>query len=323
MHAPLLSPLQKRLLDGWQRDFPLVARPFAAIAETLCVDEEAIVAASEDLIARGMVSRLGPVVRPNTAGASTLAALACAPHEVDAMAAIVSAEPGVNHNYEREHPELPIWFVATGASRADVDATLARVAFATGREVLDLPMLREYRIDLGFALDGPHRPHHHRPASRAANEAERRLLAALADGLPVSARPFATIAARIGRDEASVLEALTGAIEAGIVKRFGYVVRHRPLGFAANAMVVFEVAEDEIDAVGAAFLGASAVTLLYRRRPAGPRWPYTLYAMIHGRDRDVVEAEVAALAARWPVALPHRILFSTRCFKQTGARLER
>ncbi len=63
------------------------------------------------------------------------------------------------------------------------------------------------------------------------------------------------------------------------------------------------------------------MTLLYRRRPAGRRWPYSLYAMIHGRDREVVEREVAALVARWPMRLDHRILFSTRCFKQTGARL--
>jgi hypothetical protein len=65
------------------------------------------------------------------------------------------------------------------------------------------------------------------------------------------------------------------------------------------------------------------VTLLYRRRPAGTRWPYRLYAMIHGRDRGTVEAEAAGLVARAGVAVPHRLLFSTRCFKQTGARMDR
>ncbi len=188
MHAPLLSPLQKSLLDGWQRGFPLTSHPFAAIAETLGVGEDAVIEASADMIARGMVSRLGLVVRPNTAGASTLAALACAPHEIDAMAARISAEPGVNHNYEREHPELPIWFVATGATREHVDATLSRIAERTGREVLDLPLLREYRIDLGFPLEGPCRPHDHTPAKRPADEQEKRVLAALADGFAATPR---------------------------------------------------------------------------------------------------------------------------------------
>ena len=321
MHAPLLSPLQKHLLDGWQRDFPLTARPFAAIAERLGSCEDSVIAAGEDLTARGIVSRLGLVVRPNTAGASTLAALACRPHEIDRMAEIVSAEPGVNHNYEREHPELPIWFVATGPDRAAVDASLDRLRATTGCDILDLPLVREYRIDLGFALDGPCRPHDHRPAQRPPNDAERRLLAALCDGLPFVPRPFAAIGDRIGLDEAAVVSLLAATIEAGIVKRVGFVVRHRPLGFSANAMVVFDVAETEIDAVAETFLGADAVTLLYRRRAAGSRWPWSLYAMIHGRDRDVVETQVRDLSARWPRPIAHRILFSTRCFKQTGARL--
>jgi len=323
MHAPLLSPLQKRLLDGWQRGLPLTARPFADVAADLGVDEEAVLDASAEMIARGVVSRLGLVVRPNTAGASTLAAVACPASRIDEVAEIVSSEPGVNHNYEREHPELPIWFVATGADRIAVDAALARLRAATGCDILDLPLEREYRIDLGFALDGPYRPHDHSPAKRPATESERRLLAALADGLPLVAEPFAAVAADLGLAEDTVRAMLADLLAAGIVKRIGYVVRHRPLGFSANAMVVFDIAEAEIDAVADAFLGSPAVTLLYRRRPAGPRWPYRLFAMIHGRDRATVAREVAALAARWPEPIPHRILFSTRCFKQTGARMER
>ncbi|MDK9695314.1 MAG: Lrp/AsnC family transcriptional regulator [Siculibacillus sp.] len=321
MHAPLLSPLQKRLLDDWQRGLPLVPRPFAVIAGEIGVDEEAVVEATAEMMARGVVSRVGLVVRPNTAGASTLAAVACPATRVDEIAAIVSAEPGVNHNYEREHPDLPIWFVATGANRGAVDAALDRLREATGCAVLDLPLEREYRIDLGFALDGPHRPHDHSPAKRPATEAERHLLAALADGLPVVARPFAEVAARLDLTEAAVTAILADLLAAGIVKRIGYVVRHRPLGFSANAMVVFDIDETRVDDVAAAFLASAAVTLLYRRRPAGERWPYRLYAMIHGRDRATVEGEAAALLARWPEPIAHRILFSTRCFKQTGARM--
>lgn len=323
MHAPLLSPLEKALIDGWQRGFPLVSRPFAAIAETIGRDEAGVLAATAALIDRGIVSRLGPVVRPNTAGASTLAALACPPERVDDFAEIVSAEPGVNHNYEREHPDLPLWFVATGADRAAVDATLDRLRAATGCDVLDLRLVREYRIDLGFALDGPCAPRLHAPAKRPANAAEKALLAALDDGLPLTTRPYERLAATLGLAERDVLGRLADLVEAGIVKRLGYVVRHRPLGWSANAMVVFDIAEDEVDTVGERFLGTPSITLLYRRRPAGPRWPYALYAMIHGRDRATVGDEAARLVARAPEARSHRLLFSTRCFKQTGARLGR
>jgi DNA-binding Lrp family transcriptional regulator len=255
MHAPLLSPLQKRLLDGWQRDLPLVPRPFAAIAAEIGAGEDAILEASAEMIARGVVSRLGLVVRPNTAGASTLAAVACPGSRIDEVAEIVSAEPGVNHNYEREHPELPVWFVATGATRDAVDATLERLRAATGCDILDLRLEREYRIDLGFALDGPYRPHAHAPAKRPATEPEKHLLAALADDLPLTARPFAAIGADHGLTESDVLAMLAALVEAGIVKRIGYIVRHRPLGFEANAMVVFDVPEAQVDGLAERFLG--------------------------------------------------------------------
>ncbi len=323
MHAPLLSPLQKRLLDGWQRGLPLATRPFAAIAAELGVDEATVIEASIEMHARGVVSRLGLVVRPNTAGASTLAAVACPATRIDEVAEIVSAEPGVNHNYEREHPELPIWFVATGADRPAVDAALDRLRIATGCDILDLRLEREYRIDLGFALDGPYRPHDHSTAKRPATAAEKSLIAALADGLPFVSRPFAAAAADLGLAEADVPAMLDDLLAAGIVKRVGYIVRHRPLGFSANAMVVCDIDETRVDALAEAFLGSPTVTLLYRRRPAGERWPYRLYAMIHGRDRATVEGEAAALLARWSQPIPHRILFSTRCFKQTGARMDR
>ena len=323
MHAPLLSPLQKRLLDGWQRGLPLVSRPFAAIADAVGVDETTVLEASAEMIARGVVSRLGLVVRPNTAGASTLAAVACPAARIDEIAEIVSAEPGVNHNYEREHPELPIWFVATGADRSAVDAALDRLRVATGCDILDLRLEREYRIDLGFALDGPYRPHDHSPAKRSATETEKRLLAAFADGLPLVDRPFAAVGADLALGEGDVLAMLADLCDAGIVKRIGYIVRHRPLGFSANAMVVFDVPETGVDALAERFLGSPAVTLLYRRRPAGERWPYRLYAMIHGRDRTTVEREAASLLARAGEPVSHRMLFSTRCFKQTGARMER
>jgi hypothetical protein len=57
----------------------------------------------------------------------------------------------VNHNYEREH-RLNLWFVVTAQDRARVDAALARIARMTGLPVLELPLVTEYRIDLGFDL---------------------------------------------------------------------------------------------------------------------------------------------------------------------------
>ena len=103
--------------------------------------------------ARKAGDRVGATIRPNTAGASTLAAVAAPDWRVEEVAAIVGAEPGVNHSYLREN-DWNIWFVATGPDRDHVAATLNRIEAATGLAVLDLPLVRPYHIDLGFALDG-------------------------------------------------------------------------------------------------------------------------------------------------------------------------
>ena len=146
-----LSDLERRLLDEWQRDFPLVPRPYAAMAERLGIEEPALLAILARLEERQVLGRVGAVVRPNTVGASTLGAIAVPSERLDAVAERVSAEPEVTHNYEREH-RFNLWFVVTAANRDDVNAALRRIEKATGLSVLDLPLQAEYRIDLGFEL---------------------------------------------------------------------------------------------------------------------------------------------------------------------------
>jgi len=149
--SPMLSDLDRALLDNYQHDLPVVERPFAAIAEQLGVSEATVIEQLRYLKRFGALSRVGPVLRPNRIGASTLAALAV-PHErLENVAALVSARPEVNHNYEREH-EYNLWFVITAANRSQVDQTLLEIEQATGLKALDLPMLEDYFIDLGFAL---------------------------------------------------------------------------------------------------------------------------------------------------------------------------
>lgn len=146
-----LGPLERSLLDAYQRDFPLEPRPFARIAEAEAVDEETVIAAYEEMIEAGLVSRIGAVLRPHRAGWSTLAAMAVPEARLESVADLVSDYAAVNHNYEREH-ELNLWFVVTGPDRAAVEAVLAEIERRTDLEVLDLPLERAFRVDLGFPL---------------------------------------------------------------------------------------------------------------------------------------------------------------------------
>ena len=145
------APVDFRLLNDWQRDFPLVPRPFQAIADVLGVSEADVITRLARLQADGSLSRVGAVVRPNSVGASTLAAMTVPPDRLDEVADQISARPEVNHNYEREH-RLNLWFVVTAATPALVQAVLRAIEAETGLPVLDLPLEREYHIDLGFDL---------------------------------------------------------------------------------------------------------------------------------------------------------------------------
>lgn len=147
-----LTTLQQRLLNEFQRDFPLSSTPFRDLAETLGVAEAEVLDNLRTLSARGLISRIGPVFAPGRVGASTLAALAVPESELEAVAAWLSALPEVNHNYQREH-RFNLWFVLTAPDAAGLEAALARIESHTGLEPLVLPLVEDYHIDLAFPLD--------------------------------------------------------------------------------------------------------------------------------------------------------------------------
>lgn len=322
--APMNPPdtLRHRLLNDWQRGFPLVEAPFAHVAEALGAGEAAVLAHYRRLRTEGALSRIGGVFAAGAGGASVLAALA-APHgRLAEVAALVSAQPGVNHNYEREH-RFNLWFVLGGRSVAAVQRTLDALQAVLQLPMLRLPMQRAYRIDLGFDLGGAvsHAPSAARAEASAPLPAADWPLAALVEaGLPLVPRPYDRWALQLGCGTAQVLDTLARWLRDGALRRFGVVVRHHELGFDANAMTVFDVPDDAVDARGAALARDPAVTLAYRRARA-PGWPYNLYCMVHGRERERVRAAIDGASRRAGLdGYAREILFSRRRFKQEGAR---
>ncbi len=146
-----LSALERRLLDEFQRDFPLVPAPFAEIGARLGLSESEVIDALANLEARGFISRVGPVFAPRRVGHSLLAALAVPAEQLDAVAALVSDYAEVNHNYEREH-DYNLWFVVTGDDEFRVQRVLDEIEQRSGLKTLRLPLERAYHIDLGFPL---------------------------------------------------------------------------------------------------------------------------------------------------------------------------
>ena len=149
---------------------------------------------------------------------------------------------------------------------------------------------------------------------------ERELVAALQNGLPLVAEPYAEIARQINSSEDEVMQTIQSMQQRGDIKRMGIVVRHRQLGYTANAMVVWNIDDEQVDELGECFGQFDFVTLSYRRPRRLPDWPYNLFCMIHGKDREDVLANLQLLIKSCNVEhITHSVLFSKRCFKQRGA----
>jgi siroheme decarboxylase len=328
-----------QLIEGWQRAFPLMQKPFAALAKETGTSEAQVLAALNEMQDEGVVTRVGAVVRPNTVGVSTLAAMNVPSKRLLEVAELVNSEPGVNHNYEREH-QFNLWFVATASDATALDEVLQRISARSGIEVISLPLQKAHHIDLGFSMVHGHIPPSGDKASadcsclgHAKREgvlppptidvcaADRQLLAAIEDGLPFVSEPYKYVAQQLGVPEAEIIERLNRLVDGRIISRFGLVVRHRKMGYKANAMVVWDIADDEVDKLGDLLATKPFVTLCYQRRRVLPGWPYNLFCMIHGNERSHVQEQIAELNELVAgSAAGHTVLFSKNCFKQRGAR---
>ena len=319
----LADPINLRLLDEWQRDFPLETHPFASIGKMLGCSEGEILMRLRAHSEAGRISRVGATCAPNTVSASTLAAVAAPADQVDRVAGIIGQQPGINHSYLREN-HWNIWFVATGPDRDHINMVLSEIEHQTGLRVLDAPLLRPFNIDLGFRMTGGGgQPRKRREiCTNAIRKGDHSLLQVLTQGMPLVERPYRDIAMMLGRSEHDIMDRITALCEAGIITRFGVIVRHRALGWNANAMVVWQMNPNHVEVAGPVLAAHPGVTLCYERRPDPEVWPYRLYCMIHAKSRDKAMGILAEAAnfPNWQVFPSHPLfqsLFQTdRCTDQ-------
>ncbi len=335
-----LDEVDAALIDGYQSGFPVEQRPFDVVGDDLGVSGDEALDRVQSLIERGVVRRFGPVLNPPVIGSSTLAALRVPDQRFDAVAEVVNGYRQVNHNYRRDH-EWNMWFVVTAGSKARRDEILTEIEQRTGLAVLNLPMLTDYYIDLEFPVVNGDRFARESlqstavDATRISEKAtgdlsalEAELLLAIQDGFPLSATPYADIAAQLDvaahldADVESVLAGIDRLLADGCIKRIGCVVNHVVTGFENNCMVVWDVPDDRLDDRGTAVGELPYVTLCYHR-PRRPDldWPYNLFTMIHGREAAAVDAKIDELAGEH-LPFDHERLYSTETLKQTGARYE-
>jgi siroheme decarboxylase len=324
-----MKNIEQRLLNDYQHHFPLIPAPYTHIAHELKTSTQTVLNLLGELNFRGKVSRVGPVFKPNMLGVSTLAAMCVPEDQLAAVATLINDFPEVNHNYEREH-HLNLWFVIVAPDQSKLDAVIDAIQSSSGYEVMNLPLLKEYHIDLGFRMDTNSR----KKADQNRNNINERksrqdfdhrkdeqLIAVIQAGLPLVERPYFAIGEQLGLTEQTVIQKISDLQTAGIIRRLGIIVRHHELGYRANAMLVWDVPDDRVDELGKQLSAEDDVTLCYQRSRIKPRWPYNLFSMIHGKNREEVMDCIERLVQKLALdSTPYEILFSRQRFKQCGAK---
>jgi len=126
-------------------------------------------------------------------------------------------------------------------------------------------------------------------------DSERRVLAVLQRGLPLTLSPYADMAREAGMDTLELLDVLKRWRSEGKLRRMGAVVSHTGVGLEAGAMVVWQVDAARIEEVGAIFAVFGQVSHAYERA-ASELWPYNVYTMVHGATEGEVAETVGAMS---------------------------
>ena len=324
-----LDQLDKKILSVIQTDMPISLKPFDVLAERLGVEADEVVARVARLRSAGVIRRLGAVFDSARLGyASTLVAARIRPERLDQVAQLISSLPGVTHNYSRDH-EFNLWFTLTVPSSENIEAALEDLRTQTGiADFYSLPAMAVYKIRVDFQLDGSPAAEKTAEAKSPSatkakkpvllNENQKQLVRLLQEDLPITAEPFAQLAGQLDSTPEEIVRQVADWIDQGVIRRFGAVVRHHLLGFQANGMAVFSVAQDRIDSVGQKLAQHAEISHCYRR-PRLHGWDYDLFAMVHGKSEPQVRRIVRQLAQE--LDLPrYDILFSRTEYKKASMK---
>ena len=299
----VLDVTDRHLLNRLQSQFPVVGQPFAAMGRELGLGEEEVLERTRALRESGILRHLSAIFDVRHVGyRSTLVSFSVPEERLEAAAAVVSAHPGVSHNYAREH-EYNLWFVLAVPRSVDLEAVVADLAAKAGIVKYHiLPALKLYKINVvldvveGQGNQGGVSPRQKKAPRRELTAEEVALVRALQEDLPLVSRPFAQAAADLGMTESKLLERASDLQGEGIMRRFAAVLRHRAVGFTANGMACWIVPEERLEECGVLFASYPQVSHCYRR-PTFEDWPYAIFTMVHAQSRSKCEETVRKMAA--------------------------
>ena len=313
--------MKQEILSRIQKKFPLVAKPFKAIADELGISENEVLSILQEEKKNNIIRQTSAIFDTKRLGyKSSLVAFKISPEKIDNAVKILNAHPGISHNYERNH-DFNIWFTMAVSpdSTLGLDKTIEILAKLTEAEdYIMLPTLKLFKINVKLDTTGKDEkkekvkkvvhteieltPLHHQVIQKAQYD------------IPMISEPFAQIINDIDIDYDTFFKILLELQDAGIMRRFASILNHRKAGFNANAMVVWDVDETNGEAIGESAAAFSAVSHCYLR-PKYENWPFNLFTMVHGKTTEETNAIIDDMAKEIPNK-SHMPLYSSREFKK-------
>ena len=318
-----MDKLDKELLNEIQSTFPLVTRPFDAIAKKFDTTPKIIKEHLNNLKKVGILRQLSAIFDTRKLGyTSSLVAMEIEHDKLEYVASQINRHPGVSHNYEREH-QFNLWFTLAVPPGADLKTEVDKFNVLKGiKKVRMLPTLQLFKI--GVKLDMvDEKKHEIAPTEKKKEiknvkfeptEEDKNFIRELQKDMEIIDEPFVKAAKNLGITENELFDKMKYYEDIGVMRRFAAILRHRKVGFTANGMIVWKVPEDRISEVGEKLGAFPQVSHCYER-PTYSDWPYNVFSMIHCKTHD--EAHEMAKTIQEQIQVPdYDILFSSREFKK-------
>ena len=319
-----LAESDKELLNEIQWTFPLVTRPFDAIAKKFDTTPEIIKEKLNNLKEIGVLRQLSAIFDTRKLGyTSSLVAMEIEHDKLDHVASQINRHPGVSHNYERDH-QFNLWFTLAVPPGADLNSELEKFNVLNGiKKVRMLPTLQLFKIGVKLDLvdDKKHEIAPTEEKKEIKNikfeptEQDKDFIRELQKDMEIIDEPFVKAANNLGITEDELFSKMKHYESLGVLRRFAAILRHRQVGFTANGMIVWKVPEDRITSVGETLGSFPQVSHCYER-PTYDDWPYNVFSMIHCKTHDEAY-DVAKTIQNQIDVNEYKILFSSREFKKT------
>ncbi len=317
--------MTREILLRIQKHFPLVEKPFEAIANELGLSEQEVIDIIQQQKDEKIIRQTSAIFDTKSLGyKSSLVAFEIDEDKIDNAVKIINAHPGVSHNYERNH-KFNIWFTCAVSpdSILGLEQTINILAKETqANDFIMLPTLKLFKISVKLDTTGKENK-----KEKVIKKEKIKLdmtplhydiVKLLQNDIQIKSEPFEDIIKQLNITYNQFFKAVDELQQSGIMRRFASILNHRKAGFNANAMVVWDVDEKDGIAIGETAASFSAVSHCYLR-PKYPNWPYNLFTMIHGKTKEDTNAVIENIANEI-VSKSHMPLYSSREFKKIRLR---